>query len=92
MGATGWPCDNVRRDWTTLPPYLQQSYIRAINTLVQSGHYMDWLQTHIDINMDVCAKTSKPCVCRSRASQMLGAERARGYVLASYHRAHGMLS
>ena len=58
MHAEGiWPCDNVRREWRTLNAQQQASYISAINTLVASGTYTSWLNTHIDITMDVCSCT-----------------------------------
>lgn len=53
-----WPCDNVRREWRTLTPDLQQSYIDAVNILMQNGQYMSWLQTHLQISMDHFGHTS----------------------------------
>lgn len=53
-----WPCDNVRREWRALTPEQQQSYIDAVNTLAASGSYTSWLNTHIDMSMDVYAHNS----------------------------------
>lgn len=42
----------MRREWRTLTPGQQQTYIAAVNTLMQSQQYANWLQIHTNPAID----------------------------------------
>jgi hypothetical protein len=56
--AEAFPCDNVRRDWRTLTPGQQATYISAINQLQATRQYPNWLQAHTNPAMDRFAHNS----------------------------------